>query len=202
MFEAFYKKDLAKRLLLGKSASFDSEKSMLLKLKQGEGVGSMRVLVALGDYCNPRLLYVHVMLHACIMALSLPLASSLHCDLNLLLASSLHYDLNLLLASSLHCDLNLLLASSLHCDLNLLLASSLHCDLNLLLASSLHCDLLLELNLYSVTLSLGPSSYNVALGLLLTSFSFQNVDPILLANWKVCSRTWNYLKSCWPHGSR
>lgn len=34
VFEAFYKKDLAKRLLLGKSASFDSEKSMLLKLKQ------------------------------------------------------------------------------------------------------------------------------------------------------------------------
>ena len=36
MFEAFYKKDLAKRLLLGKSASFDAEKSMLLKLKQGK----------------------------------------------------------------------------------------------------------------------------------------------------------------------
>ena len=36
IFEAFYKKDLAKRLLLGKSASFDVEKSMLLKLKQGK----------------------------------------------------------------------------------------------------------------------------------------------------------------------
>ena len=36
MFEAFYKKDLAKRLLLSKSASYDAEKSMLLKLKQGE----------------------------------------------------------------------------------------------------------------------------------------------------------------------
>ena len=36
VFEAFYKKDLAKRLLLGKSASFDAEKSMLLKLKTGE----------------------------------------------------------------------------------------------------------------------------------------------------------------------
>ncbi len=35
VFEAFYQKDLAKRLLLGKSASFDAEKSMLLKLKQG-----------------------------------------------------------------------------------------------------------------------------------------------------------------------
>lgn len=34
MFEAFYKKDLAKRLLVGKSASVDAEKSMLSKLKQ------------------------------------------------------------------------------------------------------------------------------------------------------------------------
>ncbi|CAF1417985.1 unnamed protein product [Adineta ricciae] len=33
VFEAFYKKDLAKRLLVGKSASVDAEKSMLLKLK-------------------------------------------------------------------------------------------------------------------------------------------------------------------------
>lgn len=36
MFEAFYKKDLAKRLLVGKSASVDAEKSMLSKLKHGE----------------------------------------------------------------------------------------------------------------------------------------------------------------------
>lgn len=35
VFEAFYKKDLAKRLLLGKSASVDAEKSLLSKLKQG-----------------------------------------------------------------------------------------------------------------------------------------------------------------------
>ncbi|VDO94300.1 unnamed protein product [Soboliphyme baturini] len=34
VFEAFYKKDLAKRLLLGKSASVDAEKSLLSKLKQ------------------------------------------------------------------------------------------------------------------------------------------------------------------------
>lgn len=34
IFEAFYKKDLAKRFLLEKSASIDAEKSMLLKLKQ------------------------------------------------------------------------------------------------------------------------------------------------------------------------
>lgn len=39
IFEAFYKKDLAKRLLVGKSASVDSEKSMLLKLKQECGSG-------------------------------------------------------------------------------------------------------------------------------------------------------------------
>ncbi|VDN25866.1 unnamed protein product [Gongylonema pulchrum] len=38
VFEAFYKKDLAKRLLLGRSASVDAEKSMLSKLKQGKDV--------------------------------------------------------------------------------------------------------------------------------------------------------------------
>lgn len=36
IFEAFYKKDFAKRLLLNKSASSDAEKSMLLKLKEGK----------------------------------------------------------------------------------------------------------------------------------------------------------------------
>ena len=39
VFEAFYKKDLAKRLLVGKSASTDAEKSMLSKLKQECGPG-------------------------------------------------------------------------------------------------------------------------------------------------------------------
>ncbi|KAJ3080356.1 Cullin-4, partial [Rhizoclosmatium hyalinum] len=39
VFEAFYKKDLAKRLLLGKSSSVDSEKSMLTKLKVECGAG-------------------------------------------------------------------------------------------------------------------------------------------------------------------
>ncbi|CAG0921051.1 unnamed protein product [Notodromas monacha] len=39
VFEAFYKKDLAKRLLMGKSASVDAEKSMLSKLKQECGGG-------------------------------------------------------------------------------------------------------------------------------------------------------------------
>jgi hypothetical protein len=36
VFEAFYKEDLAKRLLLGKSASTDAERSMLAKLKNGK----------------------------------------------------------------------------------------------------------------------------------------------------------------------
>lgn len=35
VFEAFYKKDLARRLLLGRSASFDAERLMLTKLKTG-----------------------------------------------------------------------------------------------------------------------------------------------------------------------
>lgn len=39
VYEAFYKKDLAKRLLVGKSASVDAEKSMLSKLKQECGAG-------------------------------------------------------------------------------------------------------------------------------------------------------------------
>nr|CAD7199683.1 unnamed protein product [Timema douglasi]CAD7262933.1 unnamed protein product [Timema shepardi]CAD7405403.1 unnamed protein product [Timema poppensis] len=39
VYEAFYKKDLAKRLLVGKSASVDAEKSMLSKLKQECGGG-------------------------------------------------------------------------------------------------------------------------------------------------------------------
>ena len=43
VFEAFYKKDLAKRLLIGKSASVDAEKSMLSKLKQGENKSSKQV---------------------------------------------------------------------------------------------------------------------------------------------------------------
>ncbi len=34
MFEAFYKKDLAKRLLLGKSASVDAEKAMISALER------------------------------------------------------------------------------------------------------------------------------------------------------------------------
>lgn len=35
VFEAFYKKDLARRLLMGRSASADAERSMLTKLKTG-----------------------------------------------------------------------------------------------------------------------------------------------------------------------
>ncbi len=36
VFEAFYKKDLARRLLMGRSASDDAEKSMLTRLKNGK----------------------------------------------------------------------------------------------------------------------------------------------------------------------
>uniref|UniRef100_A0A5K3F4S1 CULLIN_2 domain-containing protein n=2 Tax=Mesocestoides corti TaxID=53468 RepID=A0A5K3F4S1_MESCO len=42
VFEAFYTKELAKRLLLGKSASVDAEKAMLSKLKQECGVNYTR----------------------------------------------------------------------------------------------------------------------------------------------------------------
>jgi cullin 4 len=41
VFEAFYKKDLAKRLLLNKSASADAERSMLAKLKNGNPCASL-----------------------------------------------------------------------------------------------------------------------------------------------------------------
>lgn len=44
VFEAFYKRDLARRLLLGRSASADSEKSMLTRLKSGKsGYDSVHV---------------------------------------------------------------------------------------------------------------------------------------------------------------
>lgn len=35
VFEAFYKRNLSKRLLLGRSASVDAEKAMLAKLRTG-----------------------------------------------------------------------------------------------------------------------------------------------------------------------
>ena len=38
VFEAFYKRDLARRLLLGRSASSDAEKSMLTRLKTGNSI--------------------------------------------------------------------------------------------------------------------------------------------------------------------
>lgn len=49
VFEAFYKKDLAKRLLVGKSASVDAEKSMLSKLKHGKVLSGL-VLRAIGCF--------------------------------------------------------------------------------------------------------------------------------------------------------
>lgn len=39
VFEAFYKTHLARRLLLGKSASMDMEKSMISRLKAGTFTG-------------------------------------------------------------------------------------------------------------------------------------------------------------------
>jgi hypothetical protein len=36
VFEAFYKNDLARRLLMGRSASDDAEKSMLARLRTGK----------------------------------------------------------------------------------------------------------------------------------------------------------------------
>jgi cullin-4 len=57
IFEAFYKRDLAKRLLLNKSASFDAERSMLLKLKDGTFPSRRRFLASGPDLveteCGP-----------------------------------------------------------------------------------------------------------------------------------------------------
>ncbi len=47
VFEAFYKRDLARRLLLGRSASSDSEKSMLTRLRSGKWKGQLGTYLAL-----------------------------------------------------------------------------------------------------------------------------------------------------------
>jgi hypothetical protein len=44
MFDAFFKRDLAKRLLLGRSISADTEKTILTKLKLGKWTGGQRRL--------------------------------------------------------------------------------------------------------------------------------------------------------------
>jgi len=49
IFEAFYKRDLAKRLLLNKSASFDAERSMLNKLKDGKSMRWPRLITFVAD---------------------------------------------------------------------------------------------------------------------------------------------------------
>jgi len=59
VFEAFYKKDLAKRLLVGKSASFDAEKAMLLKLKQGT-VTSQQILIVCITYPHRMWFQLHL----------------------------------------------------------------------------------------------------------------------------------------------
>lgn len=56
IFEAFYKRDLAKRLLLNKSASFDAERSMLTKLKDGRStrfLGTSETDSARDPECGP-----------------------------------------------------------------------------------------------------------------------------------------------------
>ena len=50
-FERFYKNKLSKRLLLGKSASYDLEKSMLAKLKTVRTLQSSIVYCG-GLYCR------------------------------------------------------------------------------------------------------------------------------------------------------
>jgi hypothetical protein len=53
VFEAFYKRDLARRLLLGRSASADSEKSMLTRLRSGKmKVRLFSCLAVLTDWKN------------------------------------------------------------------------------------------------------------------------------------------------------
>ncbi|CAG8463683.1 233_t:CDS:10 [Dentiscutata erythropus] len=55
IFEAFYKRDLAKRLLLNKSASFDYEKSMLSKLRKGDHFMSLVLIIIYDNLieCGP-----------------------------------------------------------------------------------------------------------------------------------------------------
>lgn len=50
LFEAFYTRMFAKRLLLNKSASSDMEKVMLLKLQRG--IGHSHILVRVGDFIS------------------------------------------------------------------------------------------------------------------------------------------------------
>jgi hypothetical protein len=52
MFEAFYKKDLAKRLLVGKSASIDAEKLLISKLKAECGAGFTNKLEGMFKDCD------------------------------------------------------------------------------------------------------------------------------------------------------
>ena len=54
VFEAFYKRDLARRLLLGRSASSDAEKSMLTRLKSGELLDASDLWLANLTTCRMR----------------------------------------------------------------------------------------------------------------------------------------------------
>ena len=46
VFEAFYKRDLARRLLLGRSSSADAEKSMLSRLKSGRSASAAESIIS------------------------------------------------------------------------------------------------------------------------------------------------------------
>lgn len=54
VFEAFYKKDLARRLLMGRSASADAEKMMLTRLKSGMFLHSLMGSISEADMCRMR----------------------------------------------------------------------------------------------------------------------------------------------------
>ena len=54
VFEAFYKKDLARRLLMGRSASADAEKMMLTRLKSGMFLHSLTGSISEADMCRMR----------------------------------------------------------------------------------------------------------------------------------------------------
>lgn len=55
VFEAFYKKDLAKRLLMGKSASIDLEKSMVARIRAGRNRSVFFIYIITPTILNPSL---------------------------------------------------------------------------------------------------------------------------------------------------
>lgn len=70
VFEAFYKRDLARRLLLGKSASSDAEKSMLTRLKSGKFISQRNTTQA--DEEKNAVLVLLIIWSKCLKTLNLP----------------------------------------------------------------------------------------------------------------------------------